>query len=782
MTTTEHAGTATSACGSETVWDGLIHSYRPRPDWRSGVSSKLRFSEEVVDELDPVTYEVLRNRLWTINIAHGDTLTRMSGSPVFQGLDFNMSILTEDGETVMSAPFVQYLNSGASLFVRYLMEHFSETPGIHEGDMFIGNDPWIGAAHQMDVCIAAPLFIDGELFGWVSNAAHQYDLGGIVPGGWPQNAPDVYSDPVMFRPFKLIERGVLRQDLEQMYSRQSRMPDMVALDLRAQLAGCRFAIRRLGETCDEFGTGVVKAAMRRILDNAQLAFARKLERIPDCTVSDVFYFDEEMPGDRTTHRVQFNLTKRGDRLIVDNEGTDDQGIGPNGFTYVNFMGIVLGLSALTLLHEHTFSIGGAYRQIDFEPLPGTLTCCDYPAAVSGGVMNIISSFVRLQNSFARLMACDPELKKDLVVCGADHPLLVLAGSDDDGNYFGTAVLEAVGAGGGARAQSDGVNTTGLVIAPMSKMPNVEDTEQYYPLLMMYRTEAIDTGGPGRFRGGVGIEVAFTPYRAAGMEAITNAGGQGVSTNQAMGLFGGYPSPTAKYEVFSGTDVAQQWKGQRMPRSVAELNHSRHQRLRTKSNGTPISDGDVMMMACSGGGGYGDPLEREAGRVGIDVAEGFVSAGVAADVYGVIVRDEGDGVTVDEAATLACRADVRAKRRTWTPVTERFALSEETPVTPATGEPPRPAHEYVMARDQDGYRVLACASCDTVLADYHGDYKAGLLVDETGVDSLPRCEDPNFFLDEDMVLRRYCCSGCQVLMTVEIARRAEPPIDEFRFLR
>jgi N-methylhydantoinase B len=88
----------------------------------------------------------------------------------------------------------------------------------------------------------------------------------------------------------------------------------------------------------------------------------------------------------------------------------------------------------------------------------------------------------------------------------------------------------------------------------------------------------------------------------------------------------------------------------------------------------------------------------------------------------------------------------------------------------------------MARDQDGYRVLACASCDTVLADYHGDYKAGLLVDETGVDSLPRCEDPNFFLDEDMVLRRYCCSGCQVLMTVEIARRAEPPIDEFRFLR
>jgi N-methylhydantoinase B len=647
--------------------------------------------------------------------------------------------------------------------------------------MFVGNDPWIGAAHQMDVCIAAPLFIDGELFGWVSNAAHQYDLGGIVPGGWPQNAPDVYSDPVMFRPFKMIERGVLREDLEQMYSRQSRMPDMVALDLRAQLAGCRFAIRRLKETCDEFGAGIVKAAMRRILDNAQLAFARKLERIPDCTVSDVFYFDEEMPGDRTTHRVQFNLTKRGDRLIVDNEGTDVQGMGPNGFTYVNFMGIVLGLSALTLLHEHTFSIGGAYRQIDFRPLPGTLTCCDYPAAVSGGVMNIICSFVRLQNSFARLMACDPELKKDLVVCGADHPLLVLAGSDEQGNVFGTAVLEAVGAGGGSRAHSDGVNTTGLVIAPMSKMPNVEDTEQYYPLLMMYRTEAIDTGGPGRFRGGVGIEVAFTPHRAAGIEAITNAGGQGVSTNQAMGLFGGYPSPTAKYEVFTGTDVTDRWRDQRMPRSVDELNHQRHLRLRTKSNGTPLAEGDVMKMACSGGGGYGDPLEREPAQVCADVAEGFVSARVAEDVYGVIVREGGTGPQVDEAATRACRDDVRGARRSWTPVTERFGRAAETPVTPATGEPPRSVHEYVTALDRDGHRVLACSACDIVLSDYRGDYKNGLLVGESNVDVLPLVEDPSLFLDEDMVLRRYCCPGCQVLMTVEIARRLETAIAEFRFL-
>src|SRR5262245_53433357 len=188
------------------VWDGRVHSYRPAAGWRERVWPGLALHEEMAADLDPVTFEVLRNRLWTINLAHGDTLTRMSGSPIFQALDFNMSILTEDGEIVMSAPFIQYLNTGSPLVVRYLMERMSENPGVHEGDVFLASDPWIGASHQMDVCIAAPVFVDGKLFAWVSNAAQQYDLGGIVPGGWPQNAPDIFSDPVVFRPFKLIEK------------------------------------------------------------------------------------------------------------------------------------------------------------------------------------------------------------------------------------------------------------------------------------------------------------------------------------------------------------------------------------------------------------------------------------------------------------------------------------------------------------------------------------------------------------------------------------------------
>ena len=193
----------------EAGWDGRKQSYRPRSDWHDRISSGLRFNNDEAESVDAITFEVIRQKLWTVNIAHGETITRISGSPLLASLDFNMSILTEDAEVVLNAPYVQFLNAGAPLGIRYILETYSDQPGIGEGDIFCCNDPWIGACHQMDVLFAAPVFVDGTLFGWVANAGHQYDLGGIVPGGWPQNAPDVYSDPIVLPPFKMVEAGVM---------------------------------------------------------------------------------------------------------------------------------------------------------------------------------------------------------------------------------------------------------------------------------------------------------------------------------------------------------------------------------------------------------------------------------------------------------------------------------------------------------------------------------------------------------------------------------------------
>ena len=764
------------AAPAPVVWDGSLHSYQPEPGWEDRISPKLTLHDEAQEDLDPVTFEVIRNRLWTINIAHGEMLTRISGSPVFQSLDFNMCIMTESGEIAMNAPFLQYLASGSPMVVRYILERLSEDPGVEEDDVFLANDPWIGATHQMDVNIVQPIFVDGKLFAWVSSAGHQYDLGGVVPGGWPQNAVDVFHDPIVFSPFKLVERGHLRPDLERMYLRQSRVPDLLALDLRAQLAGCRFAAEQLQQTCAQFGAATVKAAMRRILDNAQRSFAEKLRAIPDGTWSEVRYFDEKLPGDRSTYRMQVNVIKHGDRIRVTNEGTDEQVAGPNNFVFTGFKGSLLGVIAVTAMHEQMFALGGAERQIDFDPTPGLLTCADYPAPVSGGVMNILCHQDALMNLFSRMLSTVPEFKQDLVVAGPEWPLLVFEGFDDRGNYFGQALMDPVAMGSGARSYKDGVDTSGPAWSPLIKLLNVEGSEQWYPVLYLYRRELIDGAGAGKWRGGTGMEFCVTPYRAQSISVVTNTGGQSVSTHGGGGIFGGYPSPTSRYLVAQRTNLEETFAQRRVPEHIDGIQADEKTLLRGKSNGTPLMSGDVLETTFTGGGGYGDPLERDPERVARDVDAGYVSADAAQRIYGVAVSEAGG---FDAARTESLRREQREERARWRPASE--VLGEEAPplTTPATGDDELSVHEYLVARDHDGHRVLACSQCGHAVSDYRANYKTGLLADVQPLTLLPHVIDPAHFLDEDMLLRRYCCPGCQALMSVEVARSAEPPMSEFR---
>jgi N-methylhydantoinase B len=264
--------------------DGWIQAYTPAENWLENIDPSVRLHREEAPDLDPVTHEVIRHRLWMINEAHGATTTRISGSPVIvHALDFNMSILSEDAEIIYNAPYIQHMNSASPLAIKWILENLSDSPGITEGDMFLCNDPWIGTCHQPDVTIVCPVFWEGEVFAWVGNTAHQYDIGGTTPGSWVQDAVDIYSDPVPLPPFKLVEGGVMRKDLERMFLRHSRMPKLVALDLRSQIAGCNFARDGILGLIEQYGASIVKASMKKIISDAQRAFINKLRKIPDGT-------------------------------------------------------------------------------------------------------------------------------------------------------------------------------------------------------------------------------------------------------------------------------------------------------------------------------------------------------------------------------------------------------------------------------------------------------------------------------------------------------------------
>ena len=755
------------------AWNGKTQSYRPGAQWRDQVSPKLRFHETAAKDIDPITFEVIRQKLWTINIAHGETITRISGSPVLASLDFNMSILTENAEVALNAPYIQFLNAGAPLGIRFIMERFSDRPGIEDGDIFVCNDPWIGACHQMDVLFAAPIFVDDRLFGWIANAGHQYDLGGIVPGGWPQNAEDVYSDPVVLPPFKLIERGEMRRDLEAMYLRQSRLPDMVALDLRAQVAGAVFARDQIVALCKRFGADTVKAAMRRMLDQAQESFRQKLLRIPDGTWSETRYIDEALPGDRTVQRTQLSITKAGDRLVIDNAGSDVQTPGVNGIPFTTWSGSITGIISISMLFEQLFAYGGSERQIDYRPTPGLLTCVNHPTAVSGGILHATTMMNAVQAVLSRMMACDPELKEDLVAPCGDFMLPVLVGYDDRGNFFGQAILDSFAGGSGARAFGDGIDTSGPSYSPLSMILNIELIEQWYPLLYLYRKNDADSGGAGKWRGGTGLRSAVTPYRAVSMSIVTNSGGQSATTQHGPGLFGGYPSPAGHYRIRRQTNLHSMMQSGRLPADIEDLEAGETIRLRAKSNGTTLQAGDVFELRMGGGGGYGDPLERDPESVARDHRSGAISAHAAESVYGVRLASDGACMA---AATQELRAKTMEDRALWRPVP---GVGESGLPAPATGAADRFVHEYVVATERGGRKVLACAKCGHEYCGYGGSYKSGALVHEGPVTHIPGAQDPSFYIDQPIVFRRYCCPGCHVQIAAEIARALEAPFPEMQ---
>lgn len=743
-------------------WSGKIHSYRPAPDWKERVDSRLRLHEDAAAELDPTDFEVIRQKLWTINLAHGDTITRISGSPVLATLDFNMSILTEDADVVMNAPYIQFLNAGAPLGIRYTMENYAAAPGIDEGDIYCCNDPWIAACHQMDVLFAAPIFYEGRLFGWTANAGHQYDLGGIVPGGWPQNAEDVYSDPVVLPPFKLVEKGVMRKDLEALYLRQSRLPDMVALDLRAQLAGVRFARDQIVQLCDRFGAPTVKAAMRLMVDQAQENFRKKLLSIPDGTWTETRYIDEPMPSSRTTQRTRLSVTKTGDRLMISNEGTDAQTPGTNGIPFVTWAGSITGIVSVSMLYEQLFAYGGSERQIDYDAHPGTLTCVDYPAAVSGGILHAVTMMNAMQAILSRMMAAAEDLKGDIVAPCAEFMLPVLIGFNDRGEYFGQAILDGFACGSGARSFGDGIDTGGPNFSPLSMILNVEQLEQWYPILCLYRRSDPDSGGAGKWRGGNGLRLGVTPYRAQTMDVVTNTGGQGATSQNGQGLLGGLPSPASHYVIRKQTGLTAMMSDKRLPQTAFDIAAEETIWLSPKSNGTPLHSGDIFEFRVGGGGGYGDPLDRDPDLVARDVQLGAISADAARAIYGVDPDDRD------------ARTKVREARRGW-----KRQEQEARQSVSATGEAERPVHEYVVAADRDGERILACSKCGERLGGYSESYKNGALVGEIPVAHIPTAPDPARFLDDEMVLRLFACPGCLTQISAEVVRAGEPVFEEMQ---
>ena len=742
-------------------WDGRTYPYIPPEELT--IEGALELHRDADDKVDPVTHEVLRHALWNINTEHGNLIMRISGSPICAyGHDFNPVILDEVGDFVFFGPFLQYLASATSSSVKWTLENRSENPGIEPGDIFMFNDPWIGATHQSDMGVAAPVFVDGRLFCWVANTLHQWDLGGTAPGGFNPMAPDVFWESPCIPPVKIVEGGRLRRDIEEQYTRTSRLPKLVALDLRAEITGCKMAVERIGGLVERYGAGTVKATMRKLQDDSEAAFVKRLHTIPDGTWTEEGWLEVSLPGDRGLYRNRVSLTKKGDTLTFSNRGSAPQE-GTLNAAFPAWKGAVVSMLNSTMLYDQMFCIQGALRHCEFDVEPGTMSCATHPAAVSGGTALTLLHSIGLGGLVISKMlagSTDPAMLSEVGSCMGElgFPINATSGLDQRGNPYSSFLLDPVGSALPALSWRDGQDTGGFSWDLQSTMPNVEDNELFYPLLYLWRKELPNSGGAGKFRGGNGAEGAIVPHMTDSVALATITGEVAVP---GPGLFGGYPTSTNSYIQVKGAKIQERIaKSGKMPTSLDELEGERDHVPAKSFDRAPTPD-DVWVFAWAGAGGYGDPVERDPELVLEDVLAGRVTADWGRRAYGVVIAD----CAVDGEATEAERRRL---------IEERLAEGRRWEgAAPADGDGPVPpdgrVSEYLRVVDGE------IRHGDVVLGPAGRNFKLGALIRELPItEANPHVPEPSIHTDQKIAFRQIICPETGRLLATEVAVDDAPP--------
>src|SRR5262245_42929133 len=260
--------------------------------------------------LDPILFEILSSRLAAINDEAAMTMRLVSGSPVAnEAYDMNVGLMDADGECFAIGLYITIHALALSSTVKDIKARFADGLGINAGDVFMSNDPYVGACHQMDFAVVPPIFWHDTLIGWTGSTVHQIDLGGPVEGQVQIGATSIWGEQPLFPPIKIVDQGVLRSDVEDGYLRRTRLPHLVGLDLKAMIAGCNVGIARVREVADRYGVETVRAVIDGINAATEARFRARLRELPDGTWSHRGYIEYD-----DVYPVVVEMTKRGDSL------------------------------------------------------------------------------------------------------------------------------------------------------------------------------------------------------------------------------------------------------------------------------------------------------------------------------------------------------------------------------------------------------------------------------------------------------------------------------------
>jgi len=723
-------------------------------------------------KVDPVTFEVLRHRLWSINDEQGAIAARISGSPaIYETFDFNIGILTAAGRGVFTGVYIGHHAIPLEIVVKSVKERFGTD--IHPGDMFFTNDPWCGALHANDGVLAAPFFRNGEIICWTAIVMHDMDVGGPVPGSWVVGARECFGEAPLYPPLRLVRDDVLQADIYAVLQRNCRIPDKNYLNMKARISSQIMTRRRLNEIIEEYGRDTFVALLEQVIAHTSFMIKSRLAEIPDGEWWEYGYLDHN-GIDNTVYKLVVKLTKRGAKLTFDFTGTDPQAVGSINCTSSGLRGGVLGPLLAMLCYDLPWSTGAFEGILEIISEEGTVNNATFPAGCSMASLQGAHATQHVaHNAVARMLCCSPTYKTEAQACWQPYLTgIFTSGLDPRGQRYVDGFPDGGAGGGGARTFGDGIEGGGMIHSLRAAIPNVETNEYVQPVLEIYRRYCPDTCGHGMYRGGVGLEFAYTPLGTP--EPLTCVYvSAGVSAPSGRGLFGGYPSSINANVALRGSNIQELLKNGVIPNGIDKITPSSKEILPAKAM-IKLEGGDVAATMEAGGGGYGDPIKRDPALVRRDVLGGLVSRDVAERVYGIVLKK--DGETVNAAATARRRNAVLAGRRARRPahirdmkkwLQERGILYEALTVSGKVSD----FLEVRTSPSRPGMAVIVCAACGSPLCA--ADENLREFISRSGPISPDFLSPVNAYrADPRFSMIEYSCPQCGTLLSVDIVLDTE----------
>lgn len=713
--------------------------------------------------LDPRTFEILRHRLWYINDEGALTISRVSGSPVAtEVFDMNTGLMTGEGDLVYIDNFICAQATTLSSLVYHLRAEQADNPGFDPGDVFLCNDPYVSVCHQTCVQVAGPIFHGDDLVAWTGASLHAIDTGGPTAGQVQLDAADIHGEQPLFGPIKVVERGRFRRDVEQTYLKNSRLPELLALDLRAKVAAVDVIRRRLGDAFAEFGVETVLAGMADIIDYTEQRLRARLRELPDGTWRHRGYIEF---GD-DVYDCHVTMTKAGERLTFDFSETADQAPAVINCTEHGLRGGVLAAVLVYLCWDIPWSPAAVRRVVDVKSRPGTLVHAQWPAGVSKSTTTGIWEVRNLASITIGKMLAASDRHRGRAMAGWQgvKALEELFGTDDQGRRFGGPLLDGMAGGGGALPDRDGIDTGGHTSSLRATIANVESYEFRYPILYLYRRQTVDSGGPGMFRGGAGVSMMYTAHGVREIDTkILHT--FGVEQPESPGLCGGLPSTTNQFLILRDSDLRERFARGELPAELGEIEGDLE--VFGAYASTSMTDRDVYRVVSMGGGGYGDPLERDPARVLDDIERLLVSEEWAERIYGVVVRDG----AIDDRATQARRAVIRDERRSAAADPLVAGVGEDRGPWEADREGVRLGE--ALFYDRGGPEPVYRTACGYVLGPADRAWQELVPVARFPVQRIGPEVNPHEVNGRRFELRELYCPGSYTLLGAEIARCGDP---------